>query len=86
MLADRLDKKYVKNEIDGKEIKTPSLKWFESVVSNALIGFLNQQPINGSMSLEKIKDLSLEKGFVKLKAKKPLNGGTFITTGDVELD
>ena len=86
LLADRTNRIYVKNEIDGKEVKTPSLKWFESVVSDALVGFLNKQPINEVMSLEKIKDLSLEKGFVKLKAKKSLEGGTIVTMGDVELD
>lgn len=85
-LADRLNRNYVKNEIDGKEVKTPSLKWFESVVSSALIGFLNKQPINSSMSFEKIKDLSLEKGFVKIKVKKPLEAGVVVKADDVELD
>ncbi len=85
-LADRINKKYIKNEIEGKEIKTPSLKWFESIVSNALIGFLNKHSIDTSASFEKIKDLSLEKGVIKVKAKRPLKAGHFIKTNDVELD
>lgn len=38
-LADKLNRVYVKHIIDGKEVKTPSLKWFESVVRNTLVGF-----------------------------------------------
>lgn len=86
LLADRLNKKYVKNVIDGKEIKTPSLKWFESVVSDVLIGFLNKQPINESISSDGIKDLSLEEGVVNLKSKGPLEKGGLVSPSQFELD
>ena len=42
-LADRLNRAYVKHIIDGKKVRTPSLKWFEAVVSQITMLIQNQE-------------------------------------------
>lgn len=86
LLADRLGRAYVKNEIDGKEVRTPGLKWYVRVVREVLINFLiHRKELSGSPR-DLIKDLSLEHGVVKLKAKRDLSAGTIIMAKDVDLD
>ncbi len=85
-LADRLNRVYVKNMIQGKEVKTPGLKWFESVVRRALIGFLESKECETADSNDWFKEFSLEDGAVMLKAKRALAAFQPITEKDVELD
>ncbi len=84
-MADKLNRVYVKNLIDGKEIKTPSLKWFESVVRNSLFGFLMAQEINVK-SQDRVKEISLEHGLVQLIARKDIIAGSIVTEKDFDLD
>jgi hypothetical protein len=42
-VADQLNEPYFENNIDGKMVKIPSLKWFEKVVRSCLLEFLSQQ-------------------------------------------
>ena len=86
-LADRLGKPYIKNLIDGKEVRTPGLKWFEEIVRETLLGFLNSYEVNNKSKNDWLKTISLEYGIVLLKAKR--NGivpGHLVSDRDVELD
>jgi len=86
-LADRLNRKYVRNEIDGKSKRTPGLKWFEGIVHSCLVNFLLQAiSKDAGHRIDYFKETSLAKGVVKIKAKKKLDGGQFITESDVDLD
>jgi hypothetical protein len=86
LLADRLNRTYVKNVIDGKEVRTPGLKWFESVVRQTLVGFLNSTDNDTGKIVDYFKEFSLESGRVNIKAKVPLKANQFVTTKDVDLD
>lgn len=84
-LADKLNRVYVKNLIKGKEVKTPSLKWFESVVRNAMFGFLMAQEINTTPQ-DRVKEISLEHGVVQLIASRDITAGSVVTEKDFNLD
>ncbi len=84
-IADQLNRVYVKNFIDGKEVKTPSLKWFETVVRNTLLGFLIAQEISAE-SKDRVKEISLEHGVVHQKAKRAIKAGSIVTEKDINLD
>lgn len=84
-LADRHNRVYVTNIIDGKYIKTPGFKWFSTIVQKTLIGFLNSITITDESPSDHFKELSLEYGTVFLKAKRPIKPGHVVTQDDVEL-
>ncbi len=84
-LADRLGRVYVRNIVDGKEIRTPGLKWFEKVVRSTLLGFLVAQPASTDKK-DHFKDISLEFGKVMLKAARDLKAHTAVTGSDFHLD
>ena len=84
-IADRLNRVYVKHIIDGKEVRTPSLKWFESVVRNSLVGYLiSQNSIENPK--DRVKEISLEHGVVQLIANRDLAAGSVVTEKDFKLD
>ena len=86
-MADKHDRIYVKNVIDGKEVLTPGLKWFERIVRNCLVGYLlNIELKNDDDYIDHFKDISLESNVVHLKIKKDMNAGRIVTENDVELD
>lgn len=84
-LADNLNRVYVTNFIDGKEIKTPSLKWFETIVRNTLTGFLLSQE-NSDNNEDRVKEISLEHGIVRLKARNSIQKGSIVTEKDILFD
>jgi hypothetical protein len=85
-LADRLNRVYVRNMVDGKEVRTPGLKWFESVVRGALVGFRNSAEYDSEQQTDHFKELSLEYGRVMVKARHNLQAHTVVTEKDVDLD
>lgn len=85
-LADRLNRVYVRNMVDGKEVRTPGLKWFESVVRGALVGFLNSAEYDSEQQTDHFKELSLEYGRVMVKARHNLQAHTVVTEKDVDID
>lgn len=85
-LADSLDRVYVRNVVDGKEVRTPGLKWFESVVKNSIIGFLMSSEGDSDKNIDHFKEISLDYGKVMLKAKRDLKAHTIVTSKDVNLD
>lgn len=86
-LADELDRIYVRNTINDKEVKTPSLKWFERIARTSIISFLNSQKIKeGSQNKDYFKEISLEHGIIKLKLRTARKKGDAIREKDVDLD
>ena len=86
-MADKHDRIYVKNVIDGKEVLTPGLKWFERIVRNCLIGYLlNIELKKDNDHIDHFKNISLESNTVYLKIKKQMMAGSVVTEKDVELD
>jgi hypothetical protein len=83
-MADNLQRVYVRNVIDGKEVLTPGLLWFESVVRESLLRFL--QTASESKINDLVKDLSLEHGTVMLKAAKDIKAHTPVFVEDIHLD
>lgn len=84
-LADRLNRVYVRNIIDGKEIRTPGLKWFDKVVRRTLLAFLLAQPQSAGLSADHFKDISLEFGRVILKAAREPEAYTIVQGPDFVL-
>lgn len=87
LLADKLNRKYVRNQIDGKVVRTPGLKWFETVVRNSLMGFLEKtELIQEDDQTDYFKEISLEYGKMRLRFKRTMDAGRFVTSEDVNLD
>jgi hypothetical protein len=86
-LADKLNKAYIKNSVEGKEVRTPGLKWFELVVRSCLIDFLDKtKQKDVGLQNDHFKAISVNRGVVHLIAKRSLVPGQVVTTGDVDLD
>ena len=83
--ADNLNRNYVKHYVKGKEVYSPSLRWFETVVRAVLLEFLRaQKMVEGKES--KLSDLAIEEGIIYVKVKKPLKAGRVVTTKEVDLN
>ena len=83
--ADDLKRNYAKHYVKGKEVYSPSLRWFESVVRAVLLEFLRaQKAVEGKEP--KLSDLAMEEGIIHVKVKKPLKAGRVVTTKDVDLN
>jgi len=83
ILADRAEIPVLKHFVKGKEVRTPSLSWFERVVQGALVNFLRRQKIKKTR--KDLAELARERGVIYLKSKKPLTTGRLVTKEDVEL-
>lgn len=86
VLADRLDRVYVRNVVDGKETRTPGLKWFEKVVHKCLVGFILSDSCVEGVDRDLFKEISMEFGKVMLKATRALKAHTLVTANDFHLD
>lgn len=83
--ADKLDRKYVKHYIKGREVYSPSLRWFGSVVRAVLLEFLRDQKIvEGQVS--KLSDLAIEEAIIYVKSTKAIEVSQVVTTKDVDLN
>jgi hypothetical protein len=85
-LADKLDRSYVRNEIDGKQVRTPGLKWFERIVRDCLHAFLANHEHRAAEPRDLLKELSLEDGMVKMRAKRAIRAGEPVGSDDLDLD
>ncbi len=86
IIADKFNRVYVKNIIDGKETRTPSLKWFESIVYNCLFNFIDNIKTDSKERPNPLKDLSMKYGIVKVKFKKSAKRGEAVFEKDLDLD
>lgn len=83
ILADRLNRKYITNNIEGKEIKTPGLRWFETVVRRCLIGFLDSSQLVGeNQQSDYFKELSYEYGRVELRTNRAIQRGLVVVSDE----
>lgn len=83
--ADDWNRNYVKHLVEHKEVYSPSLRWFTSVVRAVLLGFLrDQKVVEGGDS--KLSDLAREEGIIQVKAARDLEAGRIVTSKDVDLD
>ena len=87
-IADSLNRPYVLNIIDGKEVRTPSLKWFESIVQSTLIGYLNSIDIDNGEGTDHLKEISIEEDKITFKGKgrRKIEPLTPVYMSDLELD
>jgi len=86
IMADRLNRPYIRHLEEDKEKLTPGLRWFQNVVRTSLLNFAADGSYHESNPNDHIKNLSLEFGFLKLKVKKSLDAGSVATTHNFELD
>jgi hypothetical protein len=86
VLADRLGRPYVKNIVDGKEVRTPGLRWFQALVRHSLLHFLHAAASGEAPPVDHLKNVSMDAGAVSLKFKRSLERGSVVTVDDVDLD
>ena len=86
VLADRLGRPYVKNIVDGKEVRTPGLRWFQSLVRHSVLHFLHAAAPGDASPIDHLKEVSMGAGSVMLKFKRTPERGSVITTEDVDID
>jgi hypothetical protein len=85
LMADCAGSSYFKHEMNGKEVKTPGLGWFASIVRAALLGWLRNNPIQQSdMDEDLLSRLAFEKAGLRVKAKKTLEQDTVDMFDDIE--
>jgi len=87
LVADKLNRNFVRNIIDGKEVLTPGLKWFEKVVRNCLMGFLLS--IDLKIEVERVdyfKTFSMDSVTIRMIAGKNIKAGQVISPSDVKMD
>ena len=83
--ADNIHRIYVKHKVEGKEVCSPSLAWFASVVQNVLLRFLTlQEAREGRESI--LSDLAREEAIMQVIAARDIQSGQFVTTRDLDLD
>jgi hypothetical protein len=83
--ADSLNRNYVKHYVEGKEVCSPSLRWFENLVRAVLLEFLRAQKIvEGAES--KLSDLAMKEGVMDVKLTRVTEVGRIVTPDDVDLD
>jgi hypothetical protein len=86
-MADKMDKPYIKHVVDGKEVLTPSLKWFEEIVNSCLLGYLNSIETNNETIEENILEkFAIDDSVIYMVAKKDIFAGQVIGEDDVQLE
>lgn len=87
VLADRAQSPYFVHFIDGKEIKTPGVRWFARLVRGAILGYVvalgESQEVRPRNSL--IHRLAIEGASIYMKAKRPIEAGQIVTLDDVHV-
>ena len=86
VIADREDLPYMKHFVEGKEVKTPGLRWFSRVVRGALLGYLRSlgEPKPGTGNRELFANLAREDAVLHVKARKAIAAGQAVTLNDIE--
>ena len=86
-LADQMDQDYIKHVVDGKEILTPSLKWFEEIVNASLLGYLDSIEIKDESKEESfLEKFAFEDSILNMVAKKDIFAGQVVGQEDVQLE
>lgn len=87
LAADKSGLKYVKHIVDGKEIKSPSLTWFENVVRGVLIEFLRKcdKVRTNVEDRRRLANLAISEGVLHVKLRKPKKPGEVVFQGDIDI-
>jgi len=86
-LAERVKMKYIKVIEEGREVKKPSLTWFENIVRGVLIHYLRKAWKGNKVeeNRSRLVQLAVSEGVVVMKLKKSKRAGEFVFSGDVEV-
>jgi hypothetical protein len=83
--ADQIERKYVKHYVEEKEVYSPSISWFVSVVQAVLLQFLRDQKVaEGQESI--LAELAEEKDIIHMRVAKEVKTGQVVTTKDIDVD
>lgn len=87
-LAERAKMKYIKVVEEGREVKKPSLTWFENIVRGVLIQYLRRvrKGKKAEEDRSRLVQLAVSEGVVVMKLKKPKRAGEIVFLGDVEVE
>jgi len=80
-----LGRNHVKHYVRGREVYSPSLRWFENVVHATLLEFLRSQELAEGAET-KPSDLAIEEGMIQVRVTRAIEAGRVVTTKDVDLD
>lgn len=69
-VADSSNFPYLENIINGKLVKTPGLKWFNTIVRNVLLNYIHKLPNDTTELKDIIKQISLEYGIITVRIAK----------------
>ena len=85
-LAEKSGLKYIKLVEDGRDVKYPSLTWFENVARVSLIEFLRKTGKDKDVLEDRTRlaRLALSEAIVTMRLKRPKKAGEVIFQGDVE--
>jgi hypothetical protein len=84
LAADKAGLKYAKHFINEKEIKAPSLTWFENIVREVLIEFLRKSA-QGIEDRQRLAGLAISESVLTMKLTKPKKPGEVVFQGDVDI-
>jgi len=84
LVADKARLKYAKHFINEKEIKAPSLTWFENIVREVLIEFLRKSA-QGVEDRRRLAGLAISENVLFVKLAKPKRAGEVVFQGDVDI-
>lgn len=84
LMADRAGSSFFKHATDGKEVKTPGLRWFARIVRGALLGYLRLLPDVAGHNNDLLARLAREKALLRVKARKAISAGQIATFDDVD--
>lgn len=86
-LAEKTGRNYIKLIEQGKEVKYPSLTWYENIVRGVLIEFLRKTG-KGKVAVEdrsRLVEMAISEAVVTLRLKRPKRPGEIVFQSDVEI-
>jgi len=85
-IAERSGLKYIKLVENGKDVKHPSLTWYENIVRGVLIEFLRKSG-KSKVAVEdrpRLAKLAMSEAVVSMRLKRSKKAGEIVFQGDVE--
>lgn len=85
-LAEKSGLKYIKLIENGKEVKYPTVTWYENIVRGVLIEFLRKTGKDevGIEDRSRLVELAISEAVVTMRLKRPKRAGEIVFQGDVE--
>lgn len=83
LMADSLGSSYFKHFVEGKEVRTPGLRWFARIVRNSILGYVRSCPeAPGDPHL--LAKLADERASIAVKLNKNVGRHRVVTSADVD--